>query len=226
MQVDIYIQERSGPRFIRIPWLPDQIKIKVGNVETATYKIIDTGDVAVPTGTGLATYSWESVWPGKDRTDTSLLRGYWRDPSTYHNILEDWMRKGTKLQVLVTGYPINKNVYLKEYDCTAAGGFGDLAYSLTLEEDRDITITSTKVQTPAPSTTKRPSATSSATSYTIKKGDTLWKISRKFYGKGSKWRTIYNANKDIIEATAKKRGRKSSSNGHWIYPGVSIKIPR
>lgn len=222
MQVDIYIKERSGTRQIRVPWLPDQIQFNIGAVETATYKIIDTGDVAVPTGTGLATFKWESVWPGQYRTDKSLQRGTWQDPSKYHNIMEDWNKKGTKLSLIVTGYPINKNVYLKTYETVAAGGFGDIAYNVEFEEDRDITITSTKVQAP----TKRPSSTSSTTSYTIKSGDTLWGIATKFYGAGSKWQTIYNANKDIIESTAKSRGYRSSNNGWWIFPGVTIKIPR
>lgn len=62
-------------------------------------------------------------------------------------------------------------------------------------------------------------------SYTVKKGDCLWKISRKFYGTGTKWKTIYNANKTVIENTARKYGKKSSSNGWWIYPGTKLQIP-
>jgi LysM repeat protein len=61
--------------------------------------------------------------------------------------------------------------------------------------------------------------------YTVKKGDCLWKISRKYYGTGNKWKTIYNANKSLIEKTARKYGKKSSSNGHWIYPGTKLTIP-
>lgn len=56
-------------------------------------------------------------------------------------------------------------------------------------------------------------------------GDTLWGISRKYYGNGNKWKTIYDANKTVIENTAKKYGRYSSSNGHWIYPGTELIIP-
>lgn len=61
--------------------------------------------------------------------------------------------------------------------------------------------------------------------HTVKSGDTLWGISKKYYGTGTKWETIYEANKKIIEKTAKKYGRKSSSNGHWIYPGTELTIP-
>ena len=67
---------------------------------------------------------------------------------------------------------------------------------------------------------------SEQTSYVVKKGDTLWGISRKFYGTGTKWKTIYNANKTTIEETAKKYGKKSSSNGHWIYPDCKLIIPK
>lgn len=34
--------------------------------------------------------------------------------------------------------------------------------------------------------------------YVVVKRDTLWKISKKFYGNGSKWRKIYDANKKVI----------------------------
>ena len=55
--------------------------------------------------------------------------------------------------------------------------------------------------------------------YTVKSGDTLWGIAKQQYGSGSKWQKIYSTNKDIIESTAKKYGKKNSDNGHWIYTG-------
>ncbi len=62
-------------------------------------------------------------------------------------------------------------------------------------------------------------------SYIVKSGDCLWNIARQFYGDSTKWTTIYNANKSIIEKTAQQYGKKSSSNGHWIYPGTALTIP-
>ena len=64
-----------------------------------------------------------------------------------------------------------------------------------------------------------------ASTYTVKSGDCLWNISKKFYGNGSDWKIIYDANKSAIESDAKKHGKNSSSNGHWIYPGLKLTIP-
>lgn len=228
MKVDIYLKEKNGSREIRIPWLPEEIKIETGAATVATYEIINKGPVDVPTGTELCGYSWESEFPGKYRSTDSLMRGSWKDPKTYHNTLTDWKTKGTVLNLMVTGYPINKDVYIEDYTGTAAGAFGDIAYELTLRENREITITSKVVQTStdnsaSKATTKRPAAENK--SHTIKKGDTLWAIAQKYLGSGARWKEIYNANKSVIEATAKKYGKSSSDTGHWIYPGVKITIP-
>lgn len=222
MNVDIYIRERNGSREIRVPWLPEQIKYESGGTIIATYDILNQGEVVVPSGTGLARISWDSQFPGENRTDTGMLRGRQRDPSYYHKILERWRSKGTALNLMVTGYPINKDVILENYNATPAGGFGDMEYSVAFVEDLDITI-KTKKNTSNSSANKRPAQTTTA--YTIKKGDTLWAIAKRFLGAGSKWPIIYNANKAIIESTAKKYGKSSSDNGWWIYPGVTIQIP-
>jgi len=39
----------------------------------------------------------------------------------------------------------------------------------------------------------------STRSYTVKKGDTLQKISQKFYGTTKKWRQIYEANRKVLK---------------------------
>lgn len=61
--------------------------------------------------------------------------------------------------------------------------------------------------------------------YTVEKGDTLWKIAEKTLGSKLRYAEIYNINKEVIEETAKGRGKKDSSNGHWIFKGTVLKIP-
>jgi nucleoid-associated protein YgaU len=53
----------------------------------------------------------------------------------------------------------------------------------------------------------------SGKTYVVVKGDSLSKIAKREYGDANKWRTIYEANKDLI------------SDPNLIYPGQALKIP-
>jgi nucleoid-associated protein YgaU len=49
--------------------------------------------------------------------------------------------------------------------------------------------------------------------YTVRKNDTLQKISQKFYGTTKRWMKIYEANKDVLRGPDK------------LYPGQTLNIP-
>lgn len=224
MKIDIYVKERSGGREMRVPILPESIKYSSGGVVLATYDILNRGEVAYPTGTGLGGLSWDSEFPGKLQKNRSMQRGKWQEPSAYISMLEDWKRKLTPLNVLITNTPINMDVYLEDFNYEPYGAFGDLLYDVKFIEDKFSTVKVAPKNSGTTTTPKR--TTTETTSYTIKPGDTLWAISQKYLGSGAKWETIYNANKDIIEQTAKKYGKSSSDHGWWIYAGVTLKIPK
>lgn len=50
--------------------------------------------------------------------------------------------------------------------------------------------------------------------HTVKKGDTLWAIASKFYGNGSKYQQIFEANRPML------------SHPDKIYPGQKLRIPK
>lgn len=145
----------------------------------------------------------------------------------------------SKTKVIVGGTSVDfesneKTVTLEGYTLKeSAENAYDVTVSLTFKEYIAYgTVKQVYVNTNTSSDSKK-QAVQTATkhveendSYTIKKGDCLWNIARKFYGNGSKWTKIYDANKTVIENTAKKYGKKSSSNGHWIYPGCKLIIPK
>ncbi|NQS99473.1 MAG: LysM peptidoglycan-binding domain-containing protein [Candidatus Omnitrophica bacterium] len=49
--------------------------------------------------------------------------------------------------------------------------------------------------------------------YKVRKGDTLQKISQKFYGTTKKWSALFEANKDRLKSPDK------------VYPGQLLNIP-
>ncbi len=50
--------------------------------------------------------------------------------------------------------------------------------------------------------------------YEIQSGDTLWKIAQEYYGHGSKYTVIFQANREVIK------------DADLIYPGQKIRIPK
>jgi nucleoid-associated protein YgaU len=67
---------------------------------------------------------------------------------------------------------------------------------------------------PSPATTAPTVASGAGRRYTVVQGDSLSRIAKHYYGDANKWRTIYEANTDVIE------------NPDLIYPGQSFKIPQ
>jgi nucleoid-associated protein YgaU len=67
----------------------------------------------------------------------------------------------------------------------------------------------------APSTAGAPSGkpSDSPRIYVVQSGDSLSKISKKFYGDANSWKRIYEANKDVVK------------NPDLIQPGWKLRIP-
>ena len=95
----------------------------------------------------------------------------------------------------------------------------DVTVAVTLKQYKSFATKTVQVQKTETATTVKtetPRETSSAPSvktYTVKSGDCLWNIAKKYYGNGARYSDIYNANKDKI------------SNPNLIYPGQVLTIP-
>lgn len=50
--------------------------------------------------------------------------------------------------------------------------------------------------------------------YVVQKNDTLWKISKKFYNDGAKWKQIQAANAAVLKGSDK------------VHPGMTLEIPQ
>lgn len=209
--------------YLVVPVNPEKLIYKTSG-KFQEYDIIDLGTAKIPSGRSLENVSWESFFPGKILRKEPYVRNY-KPPESYHNMINYWRKTGSKINLRITGTPINFDVYIENYEATWEGANGNIYYSVEFSGAIDVTVETVKKKKGKTSGSSRQSKNSGAKKYTVKKGDCLWNISKKFYKKGSEWKKIYNANKSVIEKAAKKHGLKSSNKGWWIFPGTVLKIP-
>lgn len=222
--IKIYLKYSSKDK-LQLPVVPEELTLEspfgVNKVNVA-----HKGAVTIPGYRDLKSISLDSFFPKHYNAGYCSYKSF-KAPETIRKKIEKWRNARKPLQLIITGFDISMPVLIEEFDCSAkAGEPGDIYYKMKLIQD--VKPPSTKVQpkkkkasvknagkkgTRAPKTSKK--TVTKNTKYTVKKGDCLWNISKKYYGDATKWRRIYSANKKVIGA-----------NPDLIYPGQKLVIPK
>ncbi len=226
----ISLRPAKGKKFV-FSLMPEIIHASYG-VKSQSFDIISKGTIKVPKGTEVPGISWEGEFFGKSKKNLAGVdTSNWKEPNSCVKILRNWLNNKTELTLIISGTWINMDVKITSFKADPHGGYGDISYSIVFEKVRDLKIYNTKESNVGKKkkTKSRPKKKSSNTgsggsagTYTVKSGDTLYRIAKK---KGTTWQKLYNKNKAVIEKAAKKHGKKSSDHGHWIWPGTKLTIP-
>ena len=130
------------------------------------------------------------------------------------------LKAGDTVKLLGLGKYLSGDYYVKEVDRQIGSNgyehsavcirtdFGDRLKLSTSQESKV-----TKKPVPSPKKASR--------TYTVVRGDCLWNIARKYYGSGTQWKKIYDANQGIC-------GKPYTRGGItyvMIYPGQKLTIP-
>lgn len=128
-------------------------------------------------------------------------------------------------------FSTNMKVSMEDYKITeqAKEGF-DLMVKIKLKQYRDYgtktisirhvgsnskeKVKKPKVKVEKPRAAETSPAPAAPQAYTVVRGDCLWSIAKRFYGDGSKYTAIYDANRGVI-----------GGNPNLIYPGQVLTIP-
>lgn len=139
--MDIYLTNLKTKEQLRIPMLPTEISGTISN-KFATYNILKNGDVQIPSGTSLDTYTWSALFPGKKRKHDPYIKCQTtpKKCDTFMRHLKAKNGKPVKARLMVTGTHINLDVYLQNYTPTETGGYGDIQYSVTFIRAKKITV--------------------------------------------------------------------------------------
>lgn len=211
---------------MELPIAPQKLTVKIkGNNKTLT--LINEGDINFLRAPGLTEITFNAVLPMLGQY--SFANGY-RRPDSYLNKLESLMTGKEPFRFLVSRvspsgrllYDTNMKVSLENYTVTEDATKGpDVTVSITLKQyisysTKTVTVVKPKPEKKPVVQQKKKRETSSAPkvkTYTVKSGDCLWNIAKKYYGNGAQYTKIYNANKGKIK------------NPNLIYPGQVLTIP-
>jgi nucleoid-associated protein YgaU len=216
MAIEFWLTSHDGKEKIRLPVNPESLSVS-SPFGFEDINVNRLGEITIIGFRELKEYSFSSFFP-RDYNPTYCEYTNIPRPWDLINRLERWRGTRQPCRFIVTGTLINTPVTIRElnYEPDKAGNPGDIYYSITLKEFRPVSFAKIKTNSSGKKTSSksRPSAKSTPKTYTIKKGDSLWKIAKRVYGDGGKWRTIYDANKKVI-----------GKNPNLIYPGQKLVIP-
>lgn len=212
------------------PITPGSLRITVGS-NNETINLINENDINLLKGPALTEVEFEGRFPMRKYP-------YSRNPSSfqsYFDIFKDLKENRKSFRFIVSrqkpGWDTNLLVALEEMELNEDADEGDdVLINFTLKQYKPYGIRVLKKETSESTSTSDGTRedekdTSKNQSHKVVYGDCLWNLAKKYYGDGSKYTLIYEANKDALEADAKKHGYSSSSNGNVLYPGITLTIP-
>ena len=212
---------KTKDKAVRLPIIPSEFE-RVIDANYDTERVMKLGDIAIFNGNGLAQLSFSSFFPNHNYS----FNAYSDIPKPYDiaHIFKEWKNKGTVVRVILTGTDINQEMYITNYSYGEKDGTGDVYYNMDLIEYRHITIpvfsnVINTENTSRPSDANNNSNKNTSTqqkTHKVKKGDCLWDIAQKYYGKGSLYPKIKEANKSKYPSLAKN---------NVIYVGMELIIP-
>lgn len=218
---------------VLLPIPPAKLELKIDN-KNKTYDLINYSEINVLKNPGLTSIEFEILLPNV-KYPFAAYNDNFHNAKYYLEILEKLKTNRSAFQfIVVRRFPDNKAIYdtnikvsLEDYTITDSTDEGfDNKVKIKLKQYREystktVNITIKQYQQPIVNRTVTTNDTkniasasnTSGQNYTVKRGDCLWNIAKKFYGNGNKYTTIYNANKDKIKSP------------NLIYPNQVLWIP-
>lgn len=216
----IELSVKNRKERIILPINPGEVKFSEKQMNQII-SLLNLGEVNMKGERGLKTTELSSFFPS---SKSPFFKKGMKKPAKYIEMIENWKISKQAVRVIITDMRVDLAMLIDNFQFSMKEGDEDIYFSISLSEYRDLNVRPVKKKGKKEKKKNRPKTKEVEGKYTVKKGDTLWGIAKKHYGKGIMYKKIYEANKNVIEASAKKHGQKNSRNGSFIYVGDTYLI--
>lgn len=218
MTYSLILAANNDTEFLEIPVLPEIMEVESpAGVETVN--VHKLGAVSLGEGSDVKTISFESFFPVDNTrfaTSSNVLT-----PSEYIDTIEKWKGAAGAVQAPIRltysggSFEINDLFIISDFRYEEGFGTRDVPYSIEFSEYKNIAPKFIKILPPPPPP-KKPAAPKPAppkkpvavkkdvparqnqavrpVTYSLVKGDSLWKIAQKYTGKGSNYPALQKLN--------------------------------
>ena len=199
-----------------LPVAPSKLSITIDN-KNKTLVLINDGEVNVLKKPGLTDISFTALLPQTKYPFAVYKRGF-QKADVFLDKLEQLKTSQKPFQFIVSrafpngklmfdtnikvsledykiiedkknGFDVNVEVKLKQYR-----DYGTKTVNVTIKQSKPVaTVQNTRPAESSPAPKTQPKT------HKVVKGDTLWGLSKKYYGNGSQYMKIYNANTNILK---------------------------
>ena len=210
--MDIYLTEPEG-RTLHVPVNPPQITWGK-NKQYDTVNILSLGEVDLPFDDKLKEIGFSSFFPVEYHPSYCRYANI-PNPNDAMAMLEEWTDSEKPIRLIITETGINMLVLVTASSGTVQGGEpGDIYYSVSFRAYREIKMSAAKVTASSATVVQRADTKPVPKVYTVKPGDSLYKIAKKELSNGNKWPEIYKKNLKTI-----------GKNPNLIFPGQKLVMP-
>ena len=198
---------KTDKQAVRLPVLPQEVHVNNSNITNAV-NILKKGDINVFGGNITQSGEIASFFPNHEYSFNEY--GNVENPFKLAMTFKDWSNLGQLVRFIVTdsknGININFRTRITNFEYYVKDSTGDIYYNLKWKEFRPVEIkkinssSSNNSNSNANNNPKQDTSTedkkeaNKQKTYTVNKGDSLWAIAQKHYGKGSDYPKIKNAN--------------------------------
>ena len=214
--LEIYLK---GDDTIRFPVTPSEVSCET-SANISTESVNDLGNVSLFSGVELRTIPISSFFPNRQYSFCTYSNV--EPPYEFISKIEKWQNEGKKLRYIVSDGYTNIPVMINSFSYREQDGTGDVYFDLSLIEYKEIKLNKTSSSdnsnnnATGRTTENAPKPSGQNNTHKVVSGDSLWAIAQKYYGDGSQYTKIKEANKDKYS---------SLNNNNIIYSDMELVIP-